>query len=291
MLSGPPGALGVVLPQTALDYYFDRESLQPLAEKYRVSFGTALPFRHVVIDDFLPTDVLRDVVNAFPKPGDSDWQRFDAGQEVKLALADETLMPTPLRHILQQFNSSPFIDFLEDLTTIAGLLPDPHLVGGGLHQIVRGGFLKVHADFNRHRRLGVDRRLNVLLYLNEDWDESWGGHLELWDRDMTRVVHRVAPLFNRFVVFATTDYSYHGHPDPLRSPEGVTRRSLAWYYYTNGRPADEVSPDHTTLFRARPGEAFRPTGLARAQDIARRSTPPILVDAARTLRARRQAGR
>ncbi|WP_131784768.1 2OG-Fe(II) oxygenase [Protofrankia symbiont of Coriaria ruscifolia] len=278
------------MPQTVFDYYFDRETLQPLAEKYRVSFQTAQPFRHVVIDDFLPAEILHEVVNAFPKPGDADWQRFDASQEVKLALADEVLMPTPLRHVLQQFNSGPFLDFLEDLTGISGLLPDPHLVGGGLHQIVRGGFLKVHADFNRHRRLGVDRRLNILLYLNEDWDESWGGHLELWDRGMTRAVHRIAPLFNRFVVFATTDHSYHGHPDPLRSPEGVTRRSLAWYYYTNGRPADEVSPDHTTLFQARPGEAVRPSGLARAQDIARRATPPLLIDAARTLRSRRQAG-
>src|SRR5581483_6543461 len=116
-----------------------------------------------------------------------------------------------------------------------GLIPDPYFTGGGLHQIERGGYLKIHADFDRHEKLGLQRRLNVLVYLNRDWDESYGGALELWDRAMTHPVVRVLPVFNRCVVFSTTDQSYHGHPEPLTCPPDRRRRSLALYYYTAAR--------------------------------------------------------
>ena len=93
--------------------------------------------------------------------------------------------------MLDQFNSETMVDFLEQLTGISGLIPDPHFWGGGLHQIERGGHLKVHSDFNWHEELLLDRRLNMIVYLNEDWDPEWGGGLELWDRDMTACQERV----------------------------------------------------------------------------------------------------
>ena len=122
------------------------------------------------------------------------------------------------------------------MTGIQSLIPDPSFQGGGLHQIVPGGKLGIHADFNKHSRFGLDRRLNLLLYLNKNWREEYGGHLELWDRDMTHCEAKVAPIFNRVMVFGTTDFTYHGHPDPLRCPEGMTRKSLALYYFSDGRP-------------------------------------------------------
>jgi hypothetical protein len=158
------------------------------------------------------------------------------------------------RHLVAQFNAATVIGFLERLTGIDGLVPDPHLVGGGLHQIERGGRLEVHADFNRHEHLRLDRRLNMILYLNREWREEWGGHLELWDRTMRRCVRKVLPVANRCVVFATSDHSFHGHPDPLTCPPGVTRKSLALYYYSNGRPVDEITDAHNTLFQYRRGE-------------------------------------
>ena len=97
--------------------------------------------------------------------------------------------------------------------------------------------------------------MNLLLYLNPAWDDAWGGALELWDRGMQACVQRIAPIANRCVVFSTTRDSYHGMPDALRCPDGVTRRSLALYYYSNGRPEHERGPDHSTLWQARPGEA------------------------------------
>jgi Rps23 Pro-64 3,4-dihydroxylase Tpa1-like proline 4-hydroxylase len=145
-----------------------------------------------------------------------------------------------------------FLEWLEDMTGIAGLLPDPHMIGGGPHEIRRGGKLAVHADFNRHPHTGLDRRLNVLLYLNREWQQAWGGHLELWDLNRERC-KQIAPVFNRLVVFATTSTSWHGHPVPLTCPPGVYRRSIAFYYYTDGRPAHESMGDHSTVFVDTPG--------------------------------------
>jgi Rps23 Pro-64 3,4-dihydroxylase Tpa1-like proline 4-hydroxylase len=140
------------------------------------------------------------------------------------------------------------------LTGIEGLLPDPHMQGGGIHQIHRGGFLRVHADFNKHPKFGLDRRLNLLLYLNKDWQEEYGGEIELWSRDMARCERRILPTARRCLIFSTLSDSYHGHPHPLTCPEGMTRKSIAMYYYTNGRPAEEQRPQHGTLWQKLPQE-------------------------------------
>ena len=178
-------------------------------------------------------------------------------QEVKLATDHSRVIPPFTRQVLDQFNSEVMIDFLQELTGIPGLIPDPHLWGGGLHQIERGGHLKVHSDFNWHEELLLDRRLNLILYLNPEWQPEWGGALELWDREMSACQESVLPVANRCVVFNTTDFSLHGHPDPLMCPPDRTRRSMALYYYSNGRPAAEVSRSRTTDFRPRPGEEWQ----------------------------------
>ena len=132
--------------------------------------------------------------------------------------------------------SPPFLAFLEALTGIGPLIVDPTLFGAGLHQILRNGSLQIHADFNSHRQLRLERRVNVFLFLNHDWDDAWGGELELWNRPMTQCEARIAPVRNRLVVFSSTDYSYHGHADPLACPPHRSRRSIAMYYYTRDRP-------------------------------------------------------
>ena len=255
-------------------FYFDAEELQKIATKFQPGYDSAAPFPHCVIDDFMSADALDLVLAEFPSPNDIEWLRYVSGNEVKLALRDDTQLGPYTRHLLAQFNSSVFVDFLEALTGITGLVPDPHYWGGGLHQIERGGHLKVHADFNKHERLDLDRRINVLLYLNKDWDDSYGGHLELWDENMTTLGDRVLPVFNRCVVFNTTDYAMHGHPDPLTCPEDRTRRSMALYYYTNGRPDSEVRTGHNTLFKRRPGERWK----RGPGEIADRWLPPVVRD-------------
>jgi hypothetical protein len=266
-------------------FFFDPTRLDALAERLRSDYASASPFPHVVIDDLLPPRVLCDVLEEFPGPREVDWQRFQTQAERKLATNVESNMRAATRHLLAQFNSSAVCGFLEKLTGIGGVIPDPHFVGGGLHQIERNGFLKVHADFNWYERLRLDRRINLLLYLNEDWREEYGGHLELWDRNMERCVQRILPIFNRCVIFNTTSDAYHGHPDPLTCPEGRARRSLALYYYTRGRPEEERRGVHSTLFQARAGsEDPRGRELWTARDLIKQLTPPIVVDMGRNLR-------
>jgi hypothetical protein len=280
-------------------FALDPDVLLRLARDNRAAYVQAQPFPHIVLDDLLPAALLHTVIEEFPAPGQIMWIDFDDPAQKKLAADAETQIGPTTRLLLYQLNSSIFISFLEALTGIEGLVPDPYLNGGGLHQIERGGYLKVHADFNWHPRLRLDRRLNVLLYLNEGWKEEYGGHLELWDTDMTRCEQRILPVFNRCVIFSTTDTSYHGHPDPLTCPPGWTRRSLALYYYTNGRPAEEKSDAHSTLFQERPGETIPPSeqaahlpdeetasGKELAKTVLKKVTPPILLDAWRFLRKR-----
>jgi hypothetical protein len=275
---------------------FDRGQLLALADSRREAYASARPFPHVVIDELLPESVLDGVLAEFPSPREADWFAFDSPLERKLATKDDSTMGPVTRHLLAELNSAPFIDFLERLTGIEGLVPDPHLVGGGLHQIERGGHLKVHADFNRHPRTGLERRLNVLLYLNRDWSEEYGGALELWSRDMSSCEVRILPFFNRCVVFSTTSTSFHGHPEPLTCPEGETRKSIALYYYSKERPPEESRGEHNTLFQARPGEALpepeppaeeRVPPRERLKAAALRVAPPIVVDGWRRLRSRR----
>jgi Rps23 Pro-64 3,4-dihydroxylase Tpa1-like proline 4-hydroxylase len=254
-------------------FYFDSRYLSELSTRLAAKYQTATPFPHVVIDNFIPDEhVIDEVLREFPTPGSVDWIHYNQQTEKKLASRDESQIGSVTRHLLQQFNSSVFCLFLERLTGIEGIIPDPHFWGGGLHQIERGGFLKIHSDFNRYEKLKLDRRLNVLLYLNRNWKEEFGGHLELWSQDMKRREQMILPVANRCVIFSTASRSYHGHPEALMCPQGWTRKSLALYYYSNGSPQNEKT--YSTDFQARPGERF----TNNARSLARRLVPPIVLD-------------
>ena len=250
------------------------DRLYQLGDALKDQYRDGEPYPHIVIDNLFDDALLDELLAVFPGPDAPFWHRFDAEREVKLALDAEDVFPMPIRMFLYFLNGSLFISFLEHLTGIPGLIPDPHWFGGGMHQIERDGKLAIHADFNRHGRLHLDRRLNLLLYLNKDWRAEYGGDFELWNRDMSECVKKVAPLFNRMVVFSTTDFSYHGHPDELKCPRDRSRKSLALYYYSNGRPDEERTGEHSTLFRPRPGETFKGSVKRRIRPYV----PPVLFD-------------
>lgn len=215
----------------------------------RERYAAAKPFPHIALDGLFDDAELDAVLRDFPSPSGMKWMAFDNPLEKKLGYFHETAtIAKSIREFLNFMNSFEMLIWLEALTGIDGLIPDPYFGGGGLHQIEPGGYLKVHADFNVHPKLRLDRRLNMLIYLNKDWREEWGGHLELWDGETMQPAERILPLFNRTVVFSTTDRSFHGHPHPLSSPPGVTRKSVSLYYYTAGRPAEERSAPHDTIF-------------------------------------------
>lgn len=239
-----------------IDYTRLRDANE-LANRY----AAAAPFPHIVLDGRLPEKLLYAVsaeINESTVEPEGDFY----GSFKKRRISDVLKMPPHTRRLIEDLNSAPFLEFLETLTGIEGLIPDPYLEGGGIHQIGPGGFLKVHTDFNWHRRLGLHRRINLLIYLNENWEDEWNGQLELWDEAVEKCEARISPTFNRMVVFSTTDRSYHGHPDPLGCPEHVRRNSVAMYYYSASRPEDEVrfGQSEMTNYRQRPGEEFEGSG-------------------------------
>jgi Rps23 Pro-64 3,4-dihydroxylase Tpa1-like proline 4-hydroxylase len=262
----------LVMPQDADFLPYNR--LDAIAKGKAAQYASARPYPHLVIDGLFDTAVLERILTEFPSPRGKNWTVHDVPEEIKLQSKTERNIPLFTRHFLYALNSASFLEFLEKLTGIENLIGDPHFEGGGLHQIVSGGRLSIHVDFNKHSRFGLHRRLNLLLYLNKNWNEDYGGHFELWDQEMRRMESKVAPLFNRVVIFTTSEYSYHGHPDPLNCPQDVTRKSLALYYYSNGGVVEEHQPGrrHSTLFQARPGERFR----LNARQVARDLTPPLL---------------
>src|ERR1700733_5224249 len=169
--------------------------LKRLAKERAEEYQSTTSYPNMYFDDFLPQDVAESVLRDFPEPKQLKWSEFSDQNQVKLAFDAAEKLPPSIREVLYFFNSRPMLEFLENLTGIRGLIPDPYFVGGGLHQIKPGGFLEVHADFNRHTKLKLDRRLNVLLYLNKDWPEEYGGHFELWNQDMSASVRKILPLF------------------------------------------------------------------------------------------------
>jgi hypothetical protein len=253
----------------------------------REAYNRAEPFPHILMDGLFPSALLEEVLAEFPKPGEIDWIRFDSAKEKKLGFKVDNKIGETSRNFLHFLNSAPVLQFVEELTGIEGLIPDPYFLGGGLHQIERGGFLKIHADFNWHKKLKVHRRINLLVYLNQDWKEEYGGHLELWDREMLACRKKILPLFGRCVMFNTTDFAYHGHPEPLQCPEGRSRKSIALYYYSSSRPKEELSDSHTTLFMKRNGDEWREKGLEKVGSFIDRLTPPIFSDISRALRRRK----
>ncbi len=248
------------------------------------SYRKGDPFPHIVVDGLFPNEVLEEILAEFPKPREMDWRSYDSATEKKLGMRVGNKIGDNSQKFLHYLNSPPVLKFLESLTGIEGLIPDPYYLGGGLHQIERGGFLKIHADFNWHEAMKVHRRINLLIYLNKDWEDSFGGHLELWDgREAGGLRKKIAPLFGRCVVFNTTDFAYHGHPDPLACPEDRTRKSIALYYYSATRPANELTQEHGTLFLKRHQGEWNETTLTKTKRIIRDMIPPLLLAGLRRL--------
>lgn len=241
-----------------------------LAHQYR----SAEPFPHAVLTNFLPKAILRRVLDEFPKhePG-----RFsDAQSKLKTGYQLEKITSPYVNSLINALNSAAFLTFLEEMTGIEGLVSDPYQVGGGLHETLHGGHLSIHADFNMHSILKLKRRLNLILFLNEDWEADFGGYLELWSKDMSKCCEKVSPDIGTAVIFNTDSDSFHGHPDPLNCPSDRTRRSLALYYYTADTSFDSDQFSLTTDFQVRPNSADRINVKNKTIKVLKSITPPLI---------------
>lgn len=234
-----------------MTYIFDLEKLNSTAKNCRETYSNAQPYPHIVLDDFLTNESARAIRDNFPGSQDGlDWDQYcSAGYEVKIATSREEQFPDLIKNALHDLNSGPFIRFLQELTGIEHLFVDPHLLGGGLHLVGKDGVLGIHADFNWHPELLAHRRINLLIYFNENWKPEYDGDLELWSTDAGHCVKSIVPIFNRAVIFNTTSQTFHGHPRPLQLPQGQWRRSIAMYYYTTQRPENETQDPHNTRYK------------------------------------------
>lgn len=247
-----------------------RDAGRQHAEAYR----TAKPYPHAGFDNFLPPDILERVLADLANLPEAE-SSFDRAQErLKTSYAPERL-GTYTKNLFYALNSKPFLLFLEELTGIKGLIADPYFSGGGIHRIETGGHLDIHADFNHHSKLNLERRLNVLIYLNHDWKAEYGGSFELWDKEMTKMVSSFVPTFNRMVCFSTTSDSWHGNPSTVNHPDGTPRQSIALYYYT--ATWDATRKGHTTLFKPRPGTADRPDRETARRELLEDLVPPLVL--------------
>ena len=228
---------------------FDAPAYAQLALDNAARYQSAEPFPHIVLDDFVPAELARSLSAAFPGPDEIAWVERDNENNRRRYQHDETKVPTLLREMLREMNSRQFVLFLETLTGIDCLLPDPYFIGGGVHISGLGDFLKIHADFNWHHKLQAYRRVNALLYLSDDWQPEWKGAIEFWDREMTRPVDSALPIFNRLVVFSTSEHSNHGQREPNACPPDVYRKVLNLYYYTANREDEDMDDPHFTLYK------------------------------------------
>jgi 2OG-Fe(II) oxygenase superfamily len=243
----------------------DREAL-------RRSVRDARPFPFFTIDNFLDEEFANRVYDAFPTFAEAAkmGMGFDAVNEKgKIQVTDSRKFAEPIAELNRALAAPEFLDLMSYVFEIPNLLADDELVGGGMHQTGPRGRLDVHVDFNYIAERQLHRRLNILIYLNKDWQPEWGGNIELWDKDVKVCHHSLSPIFNRCVVFTTNETSYHG-VTAVKCPEGRSRRSFAAYYYTKEAPAGWDGSVHSTNFRARPNEVVKGRVLMPLENATRR---------------------
>lgn len=228
-------------------------------ERLKQSVSSAEPFPFFQIDNFLPEEFANSVLASYPSYGDAlkEGRSFNAVNEKgKVQLTDSKTFAPAVQELNAVLAGQDWLDVLSYVMGIPKLLSDDELVGGGIHQTGPRGHLDVHVDFNYIADRKLHRRLNILIYFNKDWDPSWGGNIELWDKDVKVCKHSFTPTFNRCVVFETNEISYHG-VSAVQCPEGMSRKSFAAYYYTVESPIGWDGTSHSTIFKARPDEVTK----------------------------------
>lgn len=226
--------------------------VKKIGAEYAERYQSGTPYNHICIDNFFPEEVLESVTKDLEELPQSEESYARAQENLKSSYIPERL-PTYSKNLFYALNSRSFLQFLEEMTGIPALIPDPYFMGAGIHKTLNGGHLDIHADFNLHKQMNVERRLNVLIYLNKDWREEYGGSFEIWDNDMTQKMSSFVPQYNRMVCFSTGSDTFHGNPETVNHPDGEPRQSIALYYYT--ATWDATRKSHTTLFKPRPGTA------------------------------------
>jgi 2OG-Fe(II) oxygenase superfamily len=263
-------------PIVPISRFVNQKTLASLLEK-KDQFAEAYPFPYLVFDELFSNELLAEVHKEFDQLGQQSWNEIENPLQLTLRSNPNSKFGPATQTYFDILSSAWFVTFLSELTSIRGIVFDPIMKGGGMHESRVGGKFGLHLDFSKHPVTKLDNRLVLITYLNDGWKEEYGGMLELWDAEQNKCAATVLPVFGRTILFAHTDKSLHGHPGGLNPPPGVTRRSVAAYYYSNGRDDDGAKASYDSH--------FAPQGAPSLLKTAVRSvTPPILYSIAGKLK-------
>lgn len=242
---------------------FDYERFKNLVKSNSKEYLNRYPYPYAIFDGLFD-DAFINLLNAeIDREGFKRDSRNIEGEEVKVRsdFDDNEALPQYTRRAFEIINGGKFLNLVSELTGVEGLISDPYYDGGGINIIENGGTLAVHVDGTDQHRMKISRRLNAILFLNDNWEPAWNGYHEQWDfmnkdlspldeRQVWRCARKILPRKNRMLVFTTNDHSWHGHAGVLKVPEGVKRRSLIAYYYTSSRPESDLmfSSPHRAIF-------------------------------------------
>ncbi|MDR6304502.1 Rps23 Pro-64 3,4-dihydroxylase Tpa1-like proline 4-hydroxylase [Nitrobacter vulgaris] len=210
--------------------------LHKRAEVLRDEYLNAKPWPHVVVANGFPDDFLDEIAD---EVANIDQSHIISSLDVRQIKQEASQGFGPAtQHFFDLVDGESFREFISTVTGVDNLLSDPSHKLAGAHRTPPGGYTKIHRDFEMHPDTGLFHRVNLLVYLNRDWPDSYGGSLELWPTDMSAIGRRVFPRFNTMVLWETHGGTLHGLPDPVRCPPNRMRLSVASYYYTKEcRPA------------------------------------------------------
>jgi len=272
--SAPCAADSIRIRGTTLNLHelVDRQFFQPeRMAALRERLQAAAPFPHLVLEGLFNPALLTLTLEEFEM---CEWTEMRSGYESTRRMALGSRMGPASQLYFDIVNSGWYTRWVGAITGVPYLLTDPLLFGGGLHETRPGSSFEVHRDFDRHRHVGLRNAMVMITYLNKGWQPEWGSALELWDTRRQQCVKRVQPEFGHTLFMPHNTVSYHGHPDPLNTPDGRPRRSLTAYYYTNADAGALREDQVSSLF-------LRMSRYDRAKRVARMIAPPLLWSAAR----------
>ncbi|MDJ1481519.1 2OG-Fe(II) oxygenase [Cytophagaceae bacterium YF14B1] len=222
-------------------------------EKLAAEFQTSKPYKHLVLDNFFRQEVADKLYENFPSVEKltKHWKGMNENKSEGSNFSDFDPIFTQVRN---EIMSPEFAQWMEKVTGIKGVFVTDDSLGTGLHQGSDGSFLDIHVDFNIHHVKNVYRRLNFLVYLNKNWKEEYGGGMEMWNADMTKMEKVVMPILNRVLIFETSEISYHGY-SKITLPLGETRKSFYTYFYTPITDPTILNKYHDTIFKPKPGDS------------------------------------
>jgi Rps23 Pro-64 3,4-dihydroxylase Tpa1-like proline 4-hydroxylase len=218
-------------------------------DQLKDKFINAEPFEHIIIPNFLNEEYAEQIFNSFPTDINSGkWYKYYNPLEIKYANDDVKNMPRCIKKLFYLLSTKEITEKISTFSGIDDLERDLYLHGAGLHVHPINGKLNMHLDYEKHPFINKERRINMILYMNKDWNEEWNGDTQLWDKNMEKCVVSSHVKFNTAIIFKTNEISWHGLPEPIKCPEGELRKSIAYYYISpivTGSKEDKFGNDGT----------------------------------------------